>query len=160
SGTTLLQNLLACDPNLYSPHFAQVFAPQGFCLTWALLRWFILPFLPRTRPQDNVAFGPLVPGEDDFALNNGALASPMPGRTVAPQVHRFYDRFHDLKGLTPAERQRWSNYQLAFVRKLSLVAGKRRILLKTPAHTARIEPLLDLFRETTEAKFIYISRHP
>ncbi len=175
SGTTLLQNLLTQDPNLYSPNPAQGFAPQGFCLTWFLLRWFILPFLPRTRPQDNVAFGPVAPIEDDFALNNWALASTLPGRVILPQAHRFYDRFNDLKQLTPQERQRWEHYQLAFVRKLALVAGQRRILLKTPAHTARIEALLDLFggpadcggvspppspTGTTGAKFIYISRHP
>jgi hypothetical protein len=160
SGTTLLQYLLSCDPNVYSPNWAQVFAPQGWWLTWTLLRWFVLPFFPRTRPQDNVAFGPLVPAEDDFALNNGALASPLVGRIVVPHCHQFYDRFHDLKGLTLAERRRWRSCQEAFVRKLAPLAGGRRILLKTPAHTARIPALLDLFKDTTGARFIYISRHP
>jgi hypothetical protein len=160
SGTTLLQNLLSCDPNLYSPHWGQAFAPQGWWLSWTLLRWFILPFFPRSRPQDNVAFGPLVPAEDDFALNNGALASTLPGRIVVPQNHRFYDRFNDLKELTPAERQRWRNGLLAFLGKLAPLAGGRRILLKTPAHTARIAALLDVFRHTTGVKFVYIARHP
>jgi hypothetical protein len=160
SGTTLLQNLLSCDPNLYAPHLAHVFMPQGFSLSWAFLRWFLLPFLPRTRPQDNVSMGPLVPAEDDFALNNWTLASTLAGRVVVPQAHRFFDRFHDLKELTPAERRRWACYQLAFVRKLALEAGRRRVLLKTPAHTARIGALLDLFRDTTGVKFLYISRHP
>jgi omega-hydroxy-beta-dihydromenaquinone-9 sulfotransferase len=160
SGTTLLQYLLSCDPNLYAPHWGQVFAPQGWCLTWWLLRWFILPFFPRNRPQDNVAFGPLVPAEDDFALNNWGPASPLAGRLVVPQQHRFYDRFHDLKSLTPEERCRWSCRQLDFLRKLAVFAGQRRVLLKTPAHTARIPALLDLFQHTSGAKFIYISRHP
>ncbi len=160
SGTTLLQYLLSCDPNLYAPHWGQAFAPQGWWLTWTLLRWFVLPFFPRNRPQDNVAFGPLVPAEDDFALNNGVLASTLPGRIVLPQAHPFYDRFHDLKDLTPAERRRWRLYQLAFVRKLAPQAGGRRVLLKTPAHTARIAALLDLYRNTTGVKFVYISRHP
>jgi omega-hydroxy-beta-dihydromenaquinone-9 sulfotransferase len=160
SGTTLLQQLLTCDPNLYSPDWSQAFAPQGFCVSWALLRWFILPFLPRTRPQDNVSFGPLVPAEDDFALNNWALASTLPGRVVVPQAHPFFDRYHDLKALTPAERSRWARYQHDFVRKLSPLAGARRVLLKTPADTARIPALLELFAGTTGAKFIYISRDP
>lgn len=160
SGTTLLQYLLSRDPNLYAPHWGQVFAPQGWCVTWWLLRWFILPFFPRSRPQDNVAFGPLVPAEDDFALNNWGLVSPLAGRLVLPQQHPFYDRFHDLKSLTPEERQRWRCSQLDFVRKLAVLAGGRRVLLKTPAHTTRIAALLDLFQYTTGAKFIYISRHP
>jgi omega-hydroxy-beta-dihydromenaquinone-9 sulfotransferase len=160
SGTTLLQYLLSCDRNLYAPHWGQAFAPQGWCLTWWLLRWFILPFFPRNRPQDNVAFGPLVPAEDDFALNNWGPASPLAGRLVVPQQHRFYDRFHDLKSLTLPERRRWGGRQLDFLRKLAVLAAGRRVLLKTPAHTARIPALLDLFQHTTGAKFIYISRHP
>jgi hypothetical protein len=160
SGTTLLQYLLSRDPNLYSPDWTQAFAPHGFCLTWVLLRWFLLPFLPRTRPQDNVDFGPLVPAEDDFALNAWALASTLPGRLVLPALHAHYDRFHDLGQLTPAERERWRYYQYAFVRKLAPLAGNRRVLLKTPAHTARIESLLDLFRDTSGVKFVYITRHP
>ena len=137
SGTTLLQYLLNCDPNLYSPHWGQAFVPQGWWLSWTLLRWFILPFFPRSRPQDNVAFGPLVPAEDDFALNNGALASTLPGRIVVPQNHRFYDRFNDLKELSPAERQRWRNGQISFVGKRASQAGRRRKLLNTPALASR-----------------------
>jgi hypothetical protein len=160
SGTTLLQYLLACDPNLYSPNWAQAFVPQGYCLTWFLLRWVVLPFFPRTRPQDNVGFGPLVPAEDDFALNNWALASTLPGRVIVPHEHRFYDRFHDLKTLTAEERECWRRCQRDLVRKLATLAGPRRVLLKTPAHTARIPELLHLFRDTTGIKFVYISRHP
>lgn len=160
SGTTLLQYLLGCDPNLYAPNWAQAFAPQGFWLSWFLLRWFALPFLPRTRPQDNMAFGPLVPAEEDFALNNWALASTLPGRLVVPQSHTFFDRFHDLKELTPAERTRWDFCQLGFVRKLATLVGGRRVLLKTPAHTARIPALLEVYKHTTGVKFLYIARHP
>jgi omega-hydroxy-beta-dihydromenaquinone-9 sulfotransferase len=160
SGTTLLQYLLSRDPNIYALDWAQAFLPQGFCLTWALLRWFILPFLPRTRPQDNMAFGPLVPAEDDFALNNWALASTLPGRIIVPQAHAVFDRFHDLKELTPSERRRWNDYQQALLRKVALQAGQRRVLLKTPAHTARIPALLELYKDTTGVKFLYITRHP
>jgi hypothetical protein len=46
---------------------------------------------------------------------------------------------------------------LAFVRKLTLVAGGRRLLLKSPSHTARVRYLLDLF---PGAKFVHISRSP
>jgi hypothetical protein len=160
SGTTLLQYLLSCDPNLYALHWGQAFAPQGWCLTWSLLRWFVIPFFPRKRPQDNVAFGPLVPAEDDFALNNWGLVSPLAGRIVVPQEHRFYDRFHDLKSLTSDELQRWHRCQYDFLRKLNVLTFGRRVLLKTPAHTARIAALLELFQHTTGAKFIYICRHP
>lgn len=157
SGTTHLQYLLDCDPQLYSPHWMQTLAPQGFVLSWSLLRLLFIPFMPATRPVDALAFGPDVPSEDDFALCNWTLASTLPGRAVVPRVHWFYDRFHDLCGLTPAEYARWCRYQRAFVRKLTLVSHGHRLLLKTPSHTARLEALLQLF---PEAKFIHITRHP
>jgi hypothetical protein len=107
-----------------------------------------------------MAFGPLVPADDDFALNNWVLASTLPGRLVVPQAHAFYDRFHDLKELTPSERDSWASHQDRLLRKVAIEAGQRRVLLKTPAHTARIEALLELYKDTSGVKFIYITPHP
>jgi len=160
SGTTFLQFLMNCDPNLYSPRWSQCFSPQGFWISWTFLRFFLTPFLSESRPQDDLAFGPDVPGEDDFALCNGALASTLVGRHVLPRLRDFYDRFHDLKNLTPAEYDRWRRCQLGFVRKLWMLAGGRRVLLKTPGHTARVEELQRLFAATDGVRFVHISRDP
>ncbi len=161
SGTTFLQFLLNCDPNLCSPRWAQTFSPQGFFLSWTFLRFFMMPFYSTARPQDEVAFGPDVPAEDDFALCNGALVSSLTGRHVLPRLRDFYDRFHDLKRLTPEELGRWKRCQLAFIRKLAMLSGGRRILLKTPSHTARVAELIDLFAASAEGpRFIHISREP
>src|SRR5262249_11031251 len=92
-------------------------------------------------------------------LANGAVASPLIGRHVLHGLRDHYNRYHDLKTLTPAELARWRSCQLGFVRKLGLLAGRRRILLKTPAHTARVEELLSLFAGSG-VRFIHISRKP
>lgn len=161
SGTTHLQLLLSRDPNLYSPQWTQALSPQGFAISWGLMNCFLLPLFPARRPQqDNVAFGSDLPAEDDFALLNGALASTVVGRHILPQRRDHYDRYHDLKTLTPEELQHWRDYQEYFVRKLALLAGQRRVLLKTPAHTARVEELMSLFAQTDGARFIHISRKP
>ena len=48
-----------------------------------------------------------------------------------------------------------------FIRKLAILSGRRRILLKTPSHTARIEELIHLFAASEEGpRFIHISREP
>jgi hypothetical protein len=157
SGTTHLHYMLGCDPAFTTPRWFQTLAPQGFALSWALLRFLLVPFLPATRVQDAMRFGANAPSEDDFALNNWALASALPGRTVVPQARAFYDRFHDLEGLTAEERERWQSALVRFVHKLSVLGRGRRVLLKTPSHTARIPDLLRLF---PRAQFIHISRRP
>lgn len=157
SGTTHLQYLLDCDPNVFSPKWYHTLAPQGFILSWTLLRGFLIPFLPATRPMDAMPVNVDLASEDGFALNNWALASDMPGWSVLPRAHRFYDRFRDLSDLAPAERSRWYRCQRDFTHKLSFIARRRRLLLKTPSHTARVDALVDLF---PRAKFIHITRDP
>lgn len=157
SGTTHLHYLLNCDPNLRSPRMCEALAPQGFVLSWALLRLFLTPFMSSRRPMDGVAFGPELPAEDDFALNNWALTSTLAGRVVLPHAHALYDRFHDLTRLTSGEFERWWRCQRDFADKMSRLAGGRRLLLKSPSHTARVGALLRLF---PGAKFIHLSRSP
>ncbi|MFM7150042.1 MAG: sulfotransferase [Gemmataceae bacterium] len=160
SGTTHLQFLLSRDPNLYSPRWTQTLTPRGFAVSWNLLNFFLLPLFPDKRPQDNAAFGTDIPAEDDFALANAALASSLVGRHVVPQHRDFYDRFHDLNGLSGEELERWQREQKGFLDRIGLLAGARRVLLKTPSHTARVAALLHLLRDYEGTRFIHISRKP
>jgi hypothetical protein len=83
--------------------------------------------------------------------------SVLAGRAVLPRRQAFFNRFHDLDGLSAQELSRWRSHQFAFVQKLTLVAGGRRLLLKSPSHTARVRYLQELF---PGAKFVHISRSP
>lgn len=157
SGTTHLHYLLSCDPQFRTPRWCEALAPQGFYLSWLFLRIFMIPFVSAKRPQDDVAIGPEWPAEDDFALCNWSAASSLPGRFVVPQLHGHYARFHSLEGLTARERWRWRRTQWAFCWKLAALAGRRRILLKTPSHTGRVRELVDLFGPG-RVKFIHIRR--
>jgi hypothetical protein len=158
SGTTHLHYLMSCDPRFRSPRWCEVLAPQGFLLSWAFLRVFMIPFVSAKRPQDDVAIGPEWPAEDDFAAANWGLASSLLGKFVVPRAHGRYDRYHDLDGLTARERRAWRFVQWAFCWKLARVAGRRAILLKTPSHTARVRELVDLFGPGV--RFVHISREP
>ncbi|QPC91064.1 sulfotransferase [Mesorhizobium sp. INR15] len=157
SGTTFLQNLLAADPSLKSPTWPQVLAPQGFVAGWVLLRYLFVPLLPLTRLNAVVPVGGKLPAEDDFALNNLGGMSILAGRAILPRRQAFFNRFHDLDALSADEFSRWRTHQFAFVQKLTLIAGGRRLLLKSPSHTARVRYLLELF---PGAKFVHISRSP
>ncbi len=157
SGTTWLQTLLALDPALRSPIWLEVLSPHTFVVTWAVLRLLIAPFLMLVRIRAVSPLGATLPAEDDFALCNWARASVIAGRAVLPGEQDFYNRFHDFEALTPEERARWERHELAFAGKLMLTAKGRRLLLKSPSHTARVRHLLRLF---PGAKFIHITRPP
>lgn len=157
SGTTFLQTLLAADPSLRSPSWPQVLAPQTFVLGWVFLRYLFVPLLPLTRLDAVVPVGANLPAEDDFALNNMGGMSVLAGRAMLPRRQAFFNRFHDLDALSADEFRRWRSHQFAFVQKLALVSGGRRLLLKSPSNTARVRYLLELF---PGAKFVHISRSP
>lgn len=159
TGTTHLHYLLNSDPRFITPRWAQVTAPQGFHASWMFLRLFLVPFLASRRPQDDVAFGPDWPAEDDFACHNWACASSLRGRLIAPSRYDSDRRFHFLDGLTAREIERWRYVQWAFLRKVLTAGRGRMLLLKSPSHTARVPELQRLLgRERT--RFIHISRDP
>lgn len=158
SGTTHLHNLLSCDRKSQTPRWFEALVPHGFIISWNFLRLFLLGFLSTKRPQDDMAFGPEWPAEDDFALNNWCVASSLAGRVALPQRYAYYQRFHFLDGLTESELKRWRVYEWAFLAKLRFFALGRRLLLKTPSHTARVAQLIDLFG-AENVKFVHVSRN-
>lgn len=157
SGTTHLHNLLATHPDLVTPKWVQAMSPQGFWLSWSLLRWALVPFLPNTRPQDEVAFGPDWPAEDDFAHNNWSLASSLPGRLVLVRERERWGRFNALQGLSGRELARWRRAAAGFAWKVCASRPRRSLLLKTPSHTARVAELDRLFGG--RVRFVHITRN-
>lgn len=158
SGTTHLHNLLATHPDLVTPKWVQAISPQGFWLSWAFLRLALVPFLPNTRPQDEVAFGPDWPAEDDFAHNNWALASSLPGRLVVVGEREHWAAFNSLDGLAEPARARWRRATAAFAWKVSCARPGKALLFKSPSHTGKIAELDRLF--TGRVRFVHIARDP
>lgn len=155
SGTTLLHDLLSADPAHGYPTTYQCFFPNHFLLTGgAVRRWFNV-FLPKRRPMDNVAVGVDRPQEDEFALANLGLKSPM--LSMAWPRHGPQDMdYLDLSTLDAEARSLWDRTFLWFLRRLSY-RQRLRIVLKSPAHTARIDTLVRL---CPGARFVHISRDP
>jgi len=159
SGTTHLQNLLACHPSICTPRWGPCLAPQGFVLSWGLLRLALIAFLTTRRPQDDMSFGPAWPGEDDFALCNWGLASSLTGRITLPSQYSEWTRWDGLSGLSPAELERWRRVQHGFLWKMSVLAGRRTVLLKTPAHTMRLDEMQRMLGES-RLRIVHIRRDP
>lgn len=157
TGTTLLHNLIAKDTHTFG--FCSTFCagfPTAF-LWFERFKWLLAGMVDSKRPMDNMELSLDVPQEDELAINvMSAGTSPyMPITLMTAEPHfRPYFSFRD----APAEAtRRWVDCFMYMLRKLSLRCGGKRLLLKSPVHTARVELLLKLF---PDAQFVYIHRHP
>jgi hypothetical protein len=111
--------------------------------------------MPSRRPMDNMATGWERPQEDEFALC--MLGSPSPYLTIAfPNRPPLYPDYLDLRGLSPRALARWKRAFVRFVQQVT-VKDPRRLVLKSPPHTCRIEVLLELY---PDAHFVHIVRDP
>jgi omega-hydroxy-beta-dihydromenaquinone-9 sulfotransferase len=155
SGTTFLHELLICDSRHSFANTYQCFAPHHFPLTERWLVPCIQALLPKHRPMDNMAAGWERPMEDEFALQNLGVPTPYIS-TMFPNRREVYPDYLTLRDLSPKQREQWKAALLGFCQRLARFDG-RRLILKSPPHTARIRTLLELF---PKAKFIHVSREP
>jgi hypothetical protein len=155
SGTTFLHELLIRDPlHTYFTTF-QCFAPHHFVLTEKQLVPWIGMFVPERRPMDNMAAGWNRPMEDEFALQSLGVPTPYLC-SMFPNRGEVFDKYLTLRDLPREERERWKHELMSFCKRVAF-RDNRRLVIKSPAHTARIRALLEMF---PDAKFVHISRDP
>ncbi|MFN0195137.1 MAG: sulfotransferase family protein [Planctomycetaceae bacterium] len=157
SGTTMLHNMMFEDEHMTCCNLYEVLNPGHFLLTESVATTITAPFLPKTRPMDNMPLNWTLPQEDETAL---LLNTPLLSPYLMMAFHSdssVYDNYYEFTQATAEERERWKEKLLWFIKKLSYRHPNQRILLKSPTHTYRIPLLLEMF---PDAKFIYISRDP
>ena len=154
SGTTLLHELLVLDGRYTFPTTYECLAPNHFLISaWLITKLKFL--LPAKRPMDNMLTGWDRPQEDEFALCNMGLPSPyltMSFPNEPPQDPQYLT----MEGLSTEEIDRWKAALKWFLTRVTLRCPKR-IILKSPPHTARIQTLVELF---PDARFVHIVRNP
>jgi omega-hydroxy-beta-dihydromenaquinone-9 sulfotransferase len=100
-----------------------------------------------------------VPQEDELATN--VLAGGISPYLATCFLRSWRSRSHLLRFATAGcqgQLSQWRSALLYFCRKVQYRVGPRkRLLLKSPVHTARIALLLSIF---PEAQFVYVHRHP
>ena len=155
SGTTFLHELMIRDPehNYFTTY--QCFTPHHFVLSQKWVVPCIGIFVPERRPMDNMAAGWERPMEDEFALQSLGVPTPYLS-TMFPNRGEAYPEYLTLRDLTPRQRETWKHELLQFCKRVAL-RDTRRIVIKSPAHTARVKTLLEMF---PDAKFIHIARDP
>lgn len=155
TGTTWLHELLTVDRRLGYPTTYECFMPGHFLLTEPVARFWFNKVMPETRPQDGVAVGHDRPQEDEFALVNLGMPSPYMSMAMPRRGPVDMD-YLDLKNLDAERREIWKRCFYDFVKRVSF-RQRRRLIVKSPTHTARMRTLLELF---PKARFIHIARDP
>ena len=155
SGTTLLHEYMMRDDRFACSDTYDCFAPAHLLVSGPLFRPWVKYLMPKKRPMDNMAVGLDRPQEDEFAIC--ALGAPSPYREIAfPNNPRIDADYLTLRNLSDADRSRWLDALEYFLKELTVGRGKR-IILKSPPHTARVRAILERF---PNAKFVHISRDP
>jgi len=156
SGTTHLHNLLALDDaQLAYPNTCQVIFPFTFLRGEAAQSALMAHLLPAQRPMDNMAVDPHHPQEDEFALSLLSSCSPYLW-FIFPRHYDRYCPYISFENVPAEEVGRWQRALLSFAKKLTLRYG-RRLVFKSPFHTARIRLIRQIF---PNACFIHICRDP
>ena len=155
TGTTFLQELLIQDPRHTFPSNYDCFAPHHFLLTrWIARRWFRF-LMPAGRVMDNMRLGFERPQEEEFALCNLGIPSPYMTIVFPGRLNQFQEYF-DLNEIDGRDRELWKRAFLDFLKQLT-IRDPKRLVLKSPPHTCRVDTLLELF---PDARFLHIVRDP
>ena len=163
TGTTYLHELLVLDERFIAPSTLECFAPGHFLVSGWLLRKLAF-LLPATRPMDNMLFGWDHPQEDEFALLNLGLGSPYENMAF-PNRGPVHLEHLNMTEVSSAQIEAWKAGLSSFLQRVifrsnrekRLPDGAIRIVLKSPAHTARVQILRQLF---PAARFIHLVRNP
>jgi hypothetical protein len=161
SGTTHLHNILVRDKNLGCVSMWQAFAP-GLCLIDE--RLLKNPFnkiakkMHPTREIDNIPLSMDNPEEEDLAIANMSPYSYLHMYSYPRRATYFFETYITYFGNLPKSTiDKWKKVYLLILRKATLKAGGKRLVIKNCADSARIKALLELF---PDAKFIHIYRNP
>lgn len=153
SGTTHLHELLVRDERLGFADTYECLAPSHALLTGSWLPGMLSWLVPSKRPMDNMSFGWRRPQEDEFALFALGAESPYERIVFPNEIPAGGEDFE----FSSAEAE--ANWRRTLQRFLGMVQlrGGKRIVLKSPPHTARVRLLAEMF---PGAKFLHVVRDP
>ena len=155
TGTTLLHELMIQDPRFGYPTTYECMAPHHFLLTERLFSRWLGWLLPKERPMDRMKAGWDRPQEDEFALC--MMGVPSPYLTIAFPNHPPQDQqFLELDDVSPSALAKWKRSLMKLLQSITYKSNKR-LVLKSPPHTARIAVLKEMF---PGALFVHIVRDP
>jgi hypothetical protein len=157
SGTTHFTNVLSRWQGLGMLPPIAVGMPHEALGLARLAAPFIEQFYPKTRLIDSVPLGPELPQEDELAIANMSPLSFYQGVYFPRRAEEWIDRGLFFDGATTGEVENWKRALHAYLSAMTIRQGRRPVLVRNPAHGARIPLLRALW---PDAKFIHLYRDP
>lgn len=155
SGTTHIHYTLAQDKQFtYLTNFQSFFFNIAMLGGWTVK--LLSPFVPKTRPMDNVEMTLTKPQEEEQVLSNVTYAAGVHS-FYFPKNRSYFNKYNLFKGITDKEYRVWKKSYNYVLQCISVMGDRRRLLLKNPNSTARAKQLLELY---PNAKFVFIHRNP
>ena len=178
TGTTHLHNLLSKDERFaFATTFSVGFPSSFLCLRAVAPAIGLL--MDSTRPMDNMSLAWDTPQEDELAMNQMSSGTSPYAPLLFPRKEKSFRPFYrfllartngedsgdaeledaDAEPCDPKDFERWRGAFILFLKKTQYAAGgaHKRLLLKSPVHTARVRLIKSLFPKAT---FVFIHRHP
>jgi hypothetical protein len=157
SGTTYLHYLLAQDPAFGYITTFQTIVPDFALVGERIIKPLIARGMPATRIIDNMTISLDGPQEDEYAIAGASPYSLYHGWSFPRRARDYLAQYVLFENVLPSIVARWQELYLTTLRKATLKAGNRRLILKSPVNTARLRLMLALF---PNAQFIHIYRNP
>ena len=157
SGTTLLHNLFACDPQWGFVNTYQAALPDLFLAGQKRLRRMLASALPENRGIDNIPVDFAMPQEEEIALMCASGLSPYVSLNFPRTGDETLEYLFIGDETEPRARERWRAEYTKLLKAATLSMDGKPLVLKSPSNTSRVEELLRLF---PEARFVYLQRNP
>ena len=157
SGTTMLHNLFACDPQWGFVNTYQAALPDLFLAGQNRLRRLLASSLPENRGIDNIPVDFAMPQEEEIALMCTSERSPYVSLYFPRTADETLEYLFMGDAISERQRERWRADYTRLLQAASLYMDGKPLVLKSPSNTSRVAELLRLF---PEARFVYIQRNP
>ena len=156
SGTTYIHNMLSLDTTFgYCSTFTST-VPGVFLGSEKIFKPVLAGSITEKRPMDDVPMGTDLPQEEEYDIGAFIPYAYYNG-WIFPKNMGFYNKFVCMDNVSKDVIDEWKETYLYFLKKLTYYRDGKRLVLKNPAHTARIKHLLEIF---PDAQFINIYRNP
>jgi hypothetical protein len=156
SGTTYIHNMLSLDATFGFCSTFTATVPGVFLGSEKIFKPVLAGSITEKRPMDDVPMGTDLPQEEEYAIGAFIPYAYYNG-WIFPKNMGFYNKFVCMDNVSKDVIDEWKETYLYFLKKLTYYRDGKRLILKNPAHTARIKHLLEMF---PDAQFINIYRNP